>query len=62
MIFQRTIPNFVTAHLSSAVMQILANMQLTMAEIERFICHPGGARVISALETALRAASGHARP
>ena len=52
-IFQRTIPNFVTAHLSAAVMQILANMQLSMAEIERFICHPGGARVITALETAL---------
>ncbi|SDT60172.1 type III polyketide synthase [Bradyrhizobium canariense] len=52
-IFQRTIPNFVTAHLKPAVVQILANMQLSMADIDRFICHPGGARVISALETAL---------
>jgi alkylresorcinol/alkylpyrone synthase len=24
-----------------------------MADIDRFICHPGGARVVSALETAL---------
>jgi alkylresorcinol/alkylpyrone synthase len=52
-IFQRTIPNFVTAQLNPAVVQILANMQLSMADIDRFICHPGGSRVVSALETAL---------
>jgi alkylresorcinol/alkylpyrone synthase len=52
-IFQRTIPNFVTENLNPAVVQILARMQLSMADIDRFICHPGGARVISALETAL---------
>ena len=52
-IFQRTIPNFVTENLKSAVTRILAAMQLTMADIDRFICHPGGARVIGALETAL---------
>jgi len=48
-IFQRTIPDFVTANFNPAVTQILANMGLTMAEIDRFICHPGGARVINAL-------------
>ena len=53
-VFQRTIPNFVTEHLNPAMVQILAGMQLTMADIGRFICHPGGARVISALETALQ--------
>jgi alkylresorcinol/alkylpyrone synthase len=52
-IFQRTIPNFVTENLNPAVTQILERMQLTMADIDRFICHPGGARVIDALETAL---------
>ena len=52
-IFQRTIPDFVTAHLNPAVVQILANMGLSLADIDRFICHPGGARVINALETAL---------
>jgi alkylresorcinol/alkylpyrone synthase len=52
-IFQRTIPNFVTENLKSAVTRILEAMQLTMADIDRFICHPGGARVITALETAL---------
>jgi alkylresorcinol/alkylpyrone synthase len=52
-IFQRTIPNFVTENLKPALTRILEGMQLTMADIDRFICHPGGARVISALETAL---------
>ena len=52
-IFQRTIPNFVTEELNPVVAQILANMQLSMADIDRFICHPGGARVVNALETAL---------
>jgi alkylresorcinol/alkylpyrone synthase len=52
-IFQRTIPNFVTEHFNPAVTRILQGMGLTMADIDRFICHPGGARVIHALETAL---------
>jgi alkylresorcinol/alkylpyrone synthase len=52
-IFQRTIPDFVTAHLNPVVTRILADMQLSMADIDRFICHPGGAKVINALETAL---------
>jgi alkylresorcinol/alkylpyrone synthase len=52
-IFRRTIPDFVTAHLNPAVVQILANMQLSMTDIDRFVCHPGGAKVIVALESAL---------
>jgi alkylresorcinol/alkylpyrone synthase len=52
-IFRRTIPDFVTAHLNAAVTKILGEMRLSMAEIDRFICHPGGTRVVSALETAL---------
>jgi alkylresorcinol/alkylpyrone synthase len=45
-IFRRTIPNFVTTHLNSAVTEILSGMRLSMEEIDRFICHPGGAKVI----------------
>jgi alkylresorcinol/alkylpyrone synthase len=52
-IFRRTIPDFVTAHLNTAVTRILGGMQLSMTDIDRFICHPGGARVVNALETAL---------
>src|SRR6266478_3835995 len=51
-IFRRTIPDFVASHLNPAVVQILAQMQLSMVDIDRFICHPGGARVITALEAA----------
>ena len=34
-IFRRTIPDFVTAHLNPAVTQILSGMQLSMADIDR---------------------------
>ena len=37
-------------------------MELSMDDIGRFICHPGGTKVIIALEHALCARSGHARP
>ena len=53
-ILRRTIPEFVTENLKPALTQILARMQLTLDDIDRFICHPGGAKVIQALETASR--------
>ena len=52
-ILRRTVPEFVTENLKPALTQILSRMQLSMAEIDRFICHPGGAKVINAIETAL---------
>jgi alkylresorcinol/alkylpyrone synthase len=33
--------------------EILSGMRLSLEDIDRFICHPGGAKVISALESAL---------
>jgi alkylresorcinol/alkylpyrone synthase len=52
-IFRRTIPDFVLSHLNQAMVRILADMQLKLADVDRFICHPGGAKVVNALETAL---------
>ncbi|HKH01720.1 MAG TPA: type III polyketide synthase [Bradyrhizobium sp.] len=52
-IFRRTIPKFVLTHLNPAMVQILSAMQLTLADVDRFICHPGGTKVVNALETAL---------
>jgi alkylresorcinol/alkylpyrone synthase len=52
-ILRRTVPEFVATQLKPAVVQILGRMQLSLADIDRFICHPGGAKVINALETAL---------
>ena len=52
-IFQRTIPDFVQQYMGPAVAEIVAKMDFPLAEIGRFICHPGGAKVIAALERAL---------
>jgi len=52
-VFQRTIPDFVAEHLGPAVAEILARMDLCDADIDRFVCHPGGTKVINALESAL---------
>ena len=52
-IFQRTIPDFVRDQMGPAVGEILARMALSPADIDRFICHPGGTKVIAALERAL---------
>jgi alkylresorcinol/alkylpyrone synthase len=51
-IFQRTIPDFVTENMGPAVTEILSRMELSVGDIDRFICHPGGAKVIIALERA----------
>ncbi|MGZ5870927.1 MAG: type III polyketide synthase [Bradyrhizobium sp.] len=52
-ILRRTIPEFVTTELKPALTQILKRMGLSIADIDKFICHPGGAKVINAIETAL---------
>jgi alkylresorcinol/alkylpyrone synthase len=52
-IFQRTIPDFVQEQMGPAVNEILGRMALSSADIDRFICHPGGTKVIAALERAL---------
>ena len=57
-IFQRTIPDFVTANMGPAVNEILGNMKLAPSDVDRFVCHPGGAKVITALERALSIGQG----
>ncbi len=52
-IFDRAIPPFAEANMGGAVTGILARGGLVPADVDRFICHPGGAKVITALETAL---------
>src|SRR6266436_4102951 len=52
-IFQRTIPDFVRDNIGPAVTEILSRMKLSVNDIDRFICHPGGTKVILALERAL---------
>ena len=52
-ILRRTVPEFVTAELKPALTQILSRMDRRIEDYDRFICHPGGAKVIDAIETAL---------
>ena len=43
-VFQRTIPDFVAGHLGPAVGEILTRMDLSEADIDRFVCHPEAPR------------------
>ena len=52
-VLRRTVPEFVAEQLKPALTQVLSRMKLSVADIDKFICHPGGAKVISAIETAL---------
>jgi len=52
-ILRRTVPEFVTSELKPALTQILSRMNMTLADFGKFICHPGGSKVIDAIETAL---------
>src|SRR3546814_10448529 len=52
-IFDRAIPPFVEENMAMAVERILDRLGLDREEIDRFTCHPGGAKVIAALETSL---------
>jgi alkylresorcinol/alkylpyrone synthase len=57
-VFDRAIPPFVTAELAAAVDGILSDLHLTRADIGRLCSHPGGAKVITAIEEALELPSG----
>ena len=52
-IFDRAIPPFVEEELAEAIDGILASLSLTRADIDRFCCHPGGTKVVDAIEQAL---------
>jgi alkylresorcinol/alkylpyrone synthase len=57
-VFDRAIPPFVTAELAGAVDSILADLQLARADIDRLCSHPGGTKVVTAIEEALELAPG----
>lgn len=52
-VFDRAIPPFVEAELAGAVDSMLAGMGRRRGDIDRFCCHPGGVKVIDAIESAL---------
>ena len=52
-VFDRAIPPFVEAEMADAVDGMLADMGRSRGDIDRFCCHPGGVKVIDAIESAL---------
>ena len=52
-IFDRSIPTFAEAHLRPAMQAALGRLGLGLADVDRFVCHPGGAKVIEAFEKSL---------
>jgi alkylresorcinol/alkylpyrone synthase len=63
-IFSRDIPALVQRDLRQATENFLRRHDLTIRDIDYFVCHPGGAKVLDALEEAFALAPGalgHAR-
>lgn len=52
-IFDREIPPFAEKHFGPAIEEILDRMGLTRDDVSRYCCHPGGGKVIHALEETL---------
>ena len=57
-IFDRAIPPFAEANMAPAIQGILARSGLALSDFDRLAFHPGGKKVISALERAFALASG----
>ena len=52
-VFDQSIPNFVTQEFGAAAQSALSAANLTHDQIDRYVCHPGGAKVVTAIEGAL---------
>jgi alkylresorcinol/alkylpyrone synthase len=52
-VFDRAIPPFIEEHLEDTVDQMCARMHVGRENIDRLCCHPGGVKVIDAIESSL---------
>lgn len=52
-VFDRAIPPFIEENLASTVDEMCAKLGIERGDIDRLCCHPGGVKVIDAIETAL---------
>lgn len=57
-IFDRSIPAFVHEELAAALDTCLKAMDVAPETIARLVCHPGGAKVLDAIETAMELETG----
>ena len=52
-VFDRSIPAFVSEEFAQATQGALKAANLNHGQIDRYVCHPGGAKVVDAIESAL---------
>ncbi len=52
-VFDRSIPTFAEEHFAAATERALERMGMDRTAIDRFVCHPGGAKVVEAIEKSL---------
>jgi alkylresorcinol/alkylpyrone synthase len=57
-VFDRAIPPFIEAELAGAVQEMCASMGIALEDVDRLCCHPGGVKVIDAIESALQLPQG----
>lgn len=57
-VLSAALPQFLQTHLRPALARLLAQCEAEEERIGRFICHPGGTRVLAALEEVLRLETG----
>jgi alkylresorcinol/alkylpyrone synthase len=57
-ILSRSLPDFVARNYRSEYDRALERLGLVQADIDRVLCHPGGTKVLEAIESALGAANG----
>lgn len=57
-VFDRSIPTFVTEEFAAATEGALKAANLNHNQIDRYVCHPGGAKVVDAIEGALELKQG----
>ena len=57
-VFDRAIPPFIEAELAGAVDGMCAKLGIDRSDIDRFCCHPGGVKVLDAIEQSLELGQG----
>ena len=57
-VFDRSIPAFVTAEFAAATQGALKSANLSHEQIDSYVCHPGGAKVVEAIEGAIHLPQG----
>lgn len=60
-VFSRDIPTLVRTRMREVTSDYLARQDLRTADIDDFVCHPGGAKVVSALEEVFALPAGQMR-